>query len=172
MDLKIGIQLIIPYDCYLWCQMWYQKWQNYLKLQSETINALQVWLCSWRTFNHARKLNMGIQLNNDIWWLFVMSNMIPKMTKSSKTAARNHQCPPSMTVFLTHFYSWSPDIVPQISQNFTTLSWTSKRPLQLPTPATRSLPGPGLVKLRAVHVCLLVEGAAPEKKPLLVYAMS
>ena len=24
-------------------------------------------------FNHARVLTIGIQLNNDIWWLFVMS---------------------------------------------------------------------------------------------------
>ena len=52
---------------------------------------------------NASELIIGIQLNNDILRLFVMSNLIPKMTQSSKTPVRNHQCPPSMTVFLIHF---------------------------------------------------------------------
>ena len=48
--------------------IWYQKWSKPLKLQSGTTNVLQVWLCSWWTFNNAR----GLKLNNDIWWLFMM----------------------------------------------------------------------------------------------------
>ena len=80
-----------------WCKLWYQRRSNPPKLHSGTINVLQVWLCSWCTFNHARKLKIGMQHNNDIWWLFVMSNLIPKMT--------NYRLPPGMTVFLTHICS-------------------------------------------------------------------
>ena len=81
-----------------WCQIWYQGQSNPPKLQWGTINIFQVWLHSWCTFNHARELKMGIQLNKVIWWLFVMSNLIPNMAKSSKTKVRIHKCPPSMTV--------------------------------------------------------------------------
>ena len=65
--------------------------------------CLTVFLC---IFNHARELKSGIQLNNDILWLFVMSKLIPKMTQSSKTPFRNHQCPLSMTVSFMHLQSW------------------------------------------------------------------
>ena len=84
------------------CKIWYQRWPSPPKFQSGTISILQVWLCPWYTFNHARDLKIGIQLNNDTWWLFMMSNKIPNMTKSSKPPVRNHQHPPSMTVFLLH----------------------------------------------------------------------
>ena len=52
---------------------------NSPKLLSGTINLLQVWLCSWCTFNHAKEMKIGIQLNIDIWWLFMMSNFILKL---------------------------------------------------------------------------------------------
>ena len=52
-----------------------------------------------------RELKNGIQLENDIWWLFVMSNLTLKMTKSSKIPVRNQQSPPTVTVFLMNFYS-------------------------------------------------------------------
>ena len=48
---------------------------------------------------------MGIQVNNDILCLFVMSNFIPRMTQSSKTPVRNQQRPPSITVILVHLFS-------------------------------------------------------------------
>ena len=84
-------------------QFWYQRWSNPPKLQSETINILQAWLCFWCTFNHARELKIGKKINNDIGWLFTMSHLIPNITKSSKTPVRNHQCPLSITVFLMQF---------------------------------------------------------------------
>ena len=87
-----------------WCQIWYQRGSNPPKLQLETINLHQVWPCSWCTLNHTRELKIGIKLNNDIWWLFLMSNLIPNMTKSIKSPVMNHQHPPSMTVFLMHLY--------------------------------------------------------------------
>ena len=48
---------------------------------------------SWFTPNHARELKFGTQVNYHISWWSVMSRMTP----SSKTPVRNHQCPPSMT---------------------------------------------------------------------------
>ena len=57
----------MTYDGYSWCKIWFQIWPNPQKLQSRTTNVLQVWLCSWCTFDHARELKMGIKLNNDIW---------------------------------------------------------------------------------------------------------
>ena len=92
----------MTYNVDSWCKIFYLRGTNPPKPQSGTINVLQVWLCSWCNFNHVRELNIGIQLNNDTLWLFVMSNLIPNMIYSSKTPARNCQCPPSMTVFLMH----------------------------------------------------------------------
>ena len=85
-----------------WCQLLYHRWSNPPKLQSGTNKVLQVWLSLKWTFNHDRELKIDILLNNDILWLYVMSNLIPNMTQSSKTSVKNHQCPPSMTVFLMH----------------------------------------------------------------------
>ena len=100
--LKIGIQLNNDILWYVLSQIWYQRWPSPPKLQSGAISVLQVWLCSWYTFNRARDLKIGIQLNKDIWWLFVMPKLIPNITKSSKTPVRNHQYPPNMTMFLNH----------------------------------------------------------------------
>ena len=102
-ELKILTQLRNDKLCWFRCDIWYQRGSNPPKLQSGSINILHVWLCSWCMFNHTRELKIGMQLNHDIWWLFVMSNLIPNMTKSSKTPVRNHQCPQSMTLFLMHF---------------------------------------------------------------------
>ena len=66
------------------CPIWYQRQSNPPKFQSWTINILQVWLCNWYIFNLARELTINIQLNNDIWWLFVVLNLISNTTKSSK----------------------------------------------------------------------------------------
>ena len=67
-----------------WCQIWHHRWSKPLVLQSGTIIILHVWLCSWCTFNNARDLKIGIQWNNDIWRLFMMSNIIPNMTNPPK----------------------------------------------------------------------------------------
>ena len=91
---------IMIYGGYLWYQIGYQIWPNPPKLQLGSINILQVWLCSWCTYNHAGELKIRIQLWNGKLCLFMMSNLIPNMTKSSKNAVRNNQCPPSVTVFL------------------------------------------------------------------------
>ena len=86
-------------------KIWYQRWPSPPKLQSGTINVLQIWLCSWCTYNHARVLKIWIQLrNNKLCW-FMMSNLILGMIQSSKTPVTNHSCPPSMTVFLINFFS-------------------------------------------------------------------
>ena len=85
-----------------WSQIWYQRWSNPPKLQPGTTSILQVWLWPWSTFPHARELRIGRQLNSDIWWLFVMSNLLPNLTTSSKTPARNPQHPPSMTVLFMY----------------------------------------------------------------------
>ena len=87
-----------------WCKIWYQRQSNAPKLQSGTINLLQAWLCSWLVSIHVRELKIGIQLKNNILCWFMMSNLIPKMTQSSKTPDRNHQCPPGMPVLLMYFY--------------------------------------------------------------------
>ena len=87
---KLAYSSIMTYDDYFWCQIWYQIRHNPLKLQSGSIKVLQVWLCAWCTFNHARELKIGKQLIYDIWLLFVMSNLIPNRTKTSKTLVRNH----------------------------------------------------------------------------------
>ena len=100
---KLTYNLKMSNDGYSWCQMWYQIWPNPPTLHSGIINVLQVWLCSCCTFNHAKELKIGIQLNNDILWLFVMSNLILNMTQSSKTPVRNHQHLPCMTMSLMHF---------------------------------------------------------------------
>ena len=100
--LKIGIQLKNDILCWAWCQIWYQRWPNPPKPQSGTINILQVWMCSWCTYNHARELKFGIHLKNDIVCWCMMSNLILNMSKSPQTPVRNFQCPPSKTVFLTH----------------------------------------------------------------------
>ena len=84
------------------CQIWYQRQSNPPKLQSETTKFLEIWLCPWCTFNHAEELKIGIQFNNSIWWLYEISNWISNMTQSSKSPVRNHQCPPSMTIFLMY----------------------------------------------------------------------
>ena len=73
-------------------------WPNPPKLPSGTINILQVWMCSWCTYNHARKLKSSIQLRNDKLCWFMMWNLISETIQSSKTPVRNHQCPQSMTV--------------------------------------------------------------------------
>ena len=84
----------------LWCQIGYQKWSSPTKLQSGTIYVLQVCLCSWCTYNHARELKIWIQLRNDKLCWFMMSNFVPEIIQSSKFPVRNHQCPSSLTVFL------------------------------------------------------------------------
>ena len=56
-----------------WCQIWYQRQSNPSKLLSGTINILQVWLCSWWTSIHARKLKIGIQLK--IWHMIVICDV-------------------------------------------------------------------------------------------------
>ena len=63
---KFAYSSIMTYKGYLRYPIWYQIWPNPPILQSGTINILQVWLCSWCTFIHARELNISIQLNNDI----------------------------------------------------------------------------------------------------------
>ena len=82
-----------------WCQIWYQRWSNPPKLMSGAISILQVWLCSWCTFNHDRDMKIGIKLMNDKIYWFIMSHFILDTIKSSKTPVRNHPRPPSMTVF-------------------------------------------------------------------------
>ena len=100
---KLAYNSRITYYGYLWCQILYQIWPNPPKLQSVTINVLQVWLFPWWTYNHAMDLKVCIQLWNDKSCWFMMSNLISEIIQSSKTPVRNHQCPPSMTVFLMHF---------------------------------------------------------------------
>ena len=77
------------------CIIWYQRWSNPPKFQSGTFNVLQydcgidvlismLWSCKF-------EYNSG------------MKNLISDLPQSSKTPVRNHQHPPSMTVFLMHF---------------------------------------------------------------------
>ena len=94
---------IMTYDGYSWCQIWHQIWPNPPKIQSGTIIILQVWLCSWCTYNYARELKTLIQLRNDKLCWFIMSNLISEMIQSSKTPFSNLQHPPSMNVFLMYF---------------------------------------------------------------------
>ena len=63
-ELEIWIQLRNYNYVDSWWQIWYQRWYNPLKIQSGTINILQVWLYSWCTFNHARELKICIQIKN------------------------------------------------------------------------------------------------------------
>ena len=67
--------------------------------ESQHLPSMTVFLMH---FNHARELNIAIQLIKAISWLFVMSNLIPNMMKSSKTTVRNHQHPLCVTVLLMH----------------------------------------------------------------------
>ena len=46
---------IMTYHGYSWYQFWYQRWSSTSKLQSGTIDLLQLWLCLWCTFNHTRE---------------------------------------------------------------------------------------------------------------------
>ena len=94
---------IMKYYGYLWCQIWYQIWPNSSKLQWDIINVLKVWLCFWCTYNQARELKIWIQVRNDKWCRFIMSNLISATIQSSKTSTKNHQCPQSMTVFIMYF---------------------------------------------------------------------
>ena len=100
---KLAYNSIMTYYGYLWCQIWYQIWPNPPKLQSGMINVLQVWKCYWWTYNHARELKIWLQPRNDKLCWFMMSILISKTIKSSKTPVWNHQGPPSMTAFLMHF---------------------------------------------------------------------
>ena len=102
-ELKKILQLSNNKLCWFLCQIRYQIWPNPLKLQPGTINILVVWLCSWCTYNHDREQTIWIQLRNDKLCWVMMSNLISEMIQSSKTPVRNHQRPPSMTVFLMHF---------------------------------------------------------------------
>ena len=101
-ELKISIKSKMTYNVDLLCKNWHYKWYNPPKLQSGTINILQVWLCYWCTYNHARELKLR---NDKVRW-FMMSNLISEMIQSSKTPVRIHQCSPSMTVLLMQFNSY------------------------------------------------------------------
>ena len=103
-ELKVENNSTMTYYCDPWCHIWYQRWPNPPKLQLGIIRILQVWWCSWCTSNCTRQLPFGIQLNNDILCWFMMITLILNMTQSSKTPVSNHQCPPSMTVFLKCLY--------------------------------------------------------------------
>ena len=61
---------------------------------------LQVWLCSWWTSIHARELEIGVQLKNDILLWSMVSNFTPEKTQSSRSPVRNYQHPPSIAVLL------------------------------------------------------------------------
>ena len=87
---KAVYNAIMTYDGYLWCQIWYQIWPNHSKLQSGTINVLQLWLCFWWTFIHVREFNIRIQPNNDILLWSMMSNWKPKTSQSSRSPVRNY----------------------------------------------------------------------------------
>ena len=85
---------------------WCQEWPHPPSLKSGTINILQVWSLrmggSWYTSNHVRELKLGTQVKNHIsWW-----SMMSRITPSSKTPVKNHQCPPGKDFedggFLTH----------------------------------------------------------------------
>ena len=91
-ELKIWIQLRNDKLCWFRCEIWYQISFNPPKLQSETIKVLQVWLCSWCTFNHAREMKIWIQLRNDklCWFMvsiFYQNN--PILRKSSQEPKRS-----------------------------------------------------------------------------------
>ena len=93
----------MTYNVVLWCKLWYKRRPNAPKLQSRTIYILNIWHCSCFAHNHARELKNLIQLRIDNLCWFIMSHLISEMIQSSKTPARNHQHPPSMTVFLKYF---------------------------------------------------------------------
>ena len=48
------------YNIDSWYKILYQRLPNPPKHQSGTISILQLWLCSWYTFNHTRDLKIGI----------------------------------------------------------------------------------------------------------------
>ena len=85
-----------------WCKIWYQRQSNPRIHQPGTINVLQVCLCSWSTYNHARELKIWIQLKNEYICWFRLSTLVSNMFQSSKTLVRNHQRPPHMIIFLIH----------------------------------------------------------------------
>ena len=80
---KLSYTSIITYAGYLWCDIWYQIWPNPSKLQSRTINVLQVWLCSWCTYNHAREIIIWIHLRNNklCWWCQIWYQRWPNPPK-------------------------------------------------------------------------------------------
>ena len=59
----------MTYNGCIWCKIWYQIWSNPSKHLSGTINILQVWLCSWCTYNHARELE---NLNTTQEWKSIL----------------------------------------------------------------------------------------------------
>ena len=71
-------------------KIWYQWWSNPPKLQPGTINILQVLLCSWCTYNHAREMKIWIQLRNDKVCLCMMSNLVSEMIQFSKNPVKNY----------------------------------------------------------------------------------
>ena len=87
----------------LWCKIWYPIWPNPPKLHSGTINILHLGLRSWCTNNHSMELNIWKELKTKKLCWFIMSYLISEMIQSSKSSVRNHQHPPSMTVFLCTF---------------------------------------------------------------------
>ena len=92
-DFKDNFILVFQVDP--WCH----RWPHLPRLQSGTFSVLQVSTSrtggSWHTSisNHARELKFGTKVNNCISWRYMMSRMTP----SSITPVRNHQCPPSIT---------------------------------------------------------------------------
>lgn len=87
------------YIVYFLCKIWYQRWSNPPKLESGTINILQVWLCSWCTYNHVREQKIPIQIRNEKLCWFMTTNLISEMIQSLKTPVMNHQRP--------HLHWWS-----------------------------------------------------------------
>ena len=66
---KLAYHSMMTYCGYLGCQIWYQRWLSPPKLQSETINVVRVWLCSWWTNNHAKELKIWINLKWQILFI-------------------------------------------------------------------------------------------------------
>ena len=104
-ELKYVYNSIMTYDGYLWCQVWYQRCPYPPKLQSGTINIMQVWQSSRCTTNYTRELKIFTQLKIEISYTFMVSNLIPKMNQSTKTPVQSLRCPPCMIVFLVDLFS-------------------------------------------------------------------